>query len=122
MSRFSKAEAEARGWEFFHAVERRIEDLGDGVFRDVPGVLRAERYVNGHKVTEEGDTLGKLLERIHFYEKHRDGLPSAEAEVNIHAEPDPDPVHHDHTQENPIVPGPWPEEDVTDASDSATES
>lgn len=135
MSRFSKAEAEARGWAFFHNASARVEDLGDGLSRAFPAVLRAERYVGTHKVTEEGHSIGQLLERIHLYEKHRDGLPEVQPVVdkdeagdaiyNSGVQTGVDLVHHDHTVgegESPLVPGPWPEEAAPSGEDPPAES
>jgi hypothetical protein len=76
MSRFSKAEAEARGWAFTHAQPATIEDLGDGITRSTPASYRAEKSRPGGMVTEEGETIGLLLERIHSWERLQDSLPS----------------------------------------------
>lgn len=111
MSRFSKAEAEARGWSFFHSQDEETVNLGNGVTRTKPASLRAERYVSrpgqaNQLVSEEAETIGKLLERINHYEVHVDSLPDYTP-----SDPPVDPplpsVLYDHTVpegENPIVP------------------
>lgn len=62
MSRFSRSEAEARGWAIVH----ESDDL-----------IRAEKQYNGRLVNEEAHSEGLLLERINAYEQHLEGLPQA---------------------------------------------
>jgi hypothetical protein len=84
MSRFSKAEAERLGWEFVHKQDEIVEDLGDGITRTTPAVLRAEKRIGTSLINETAETIGKLLERIHLYEKQPLALPGS-------PEPGPDP-------------------------------
>lgn len=76
MSRFSKSEAEARGWVFVHAEEATTEITSEtqGEQRTRPGSYTAERYFalpgrSAKRITEQADTLGKLLEQIHAFER-----------------------------------------------------
>lgn len=111
MSRFSKAEAESRGWQFFHKTEDEYTDLGNGISRFKAASLRAEKYVSrpglaANLVSEEAETIGKLLERIHLYEQHLEGLPDytpAPPEPDVEA---PKVTYDPSVQqgENPIVP------------------
>lgn len=74
MSRFSKAEAEARGWVFVHEDEGQSVEISDpqhgnaNLEARLPR-YRAERNFNGKLINEEADSLGLLLERIHSFEQ-----------------------------------------------------
>jgi pyruvate/2-oxoglutarate dehydrogenase complex dihydrolipoamide acyltransferase (E2) component len=71
MSRFSKTEAESLGWKFTHhsAADTVVTSGTQGEVRNVPETNVAEKYVNGTLITEQGETMGKLLERINAYEE-----------------------------------------------------
>lgn len=106
MSRFSKAEAERRGWAFVSDVKEVVTDLGDGLQRVKAASLRAEKYVDGSRINEEAESIGKLLERIHAYEAHRDGLPDMAAPP-LPPDPELPKVKFDGTvprSANPLVP------------------
>jgi hypothetical protein len=96
MSRFSKAEAEARGWRIFHEGEEStvVTSGTQGESRFTPASYRAEKYVSlpgqsATLVTEEGDSIGKLLERINAYEAELEKkMPELTArEVDLSGEP-----------------------------------
>jgi hypothetical protein len=79
MSRFSKAGAEAKGWVFVHEREEHVilESGTQNRSRTVPATLRAEKYVSrpgqaSTLINEEGETMGKLLERIYLYEEQQE--------------------------------------------------
>lgn len=91
MSRFSKAEAELRGWLFTHNAPAATENLGDGIYRTTPADLRAEKIVDGHVFTEQAETIGKLLERIHLHERSQQDKLA----------PSPEPVTAEVTHEGP---------------------
>lgn len=97
MSRFSKKEAEARGWVFVHKSPERIEaNSGDPQGRSlrIAPSVRAEKYVslpgrNATLINEEAETMGLLLERIHAYEQHleRTRITKEPAPVDESVEP-----------------------------------
>jgi len=75
MSRFSKAEAEARGWVFVHYSEDEtlVTSETQGETRYLPASYRAEKYFSlpgqGQSlINEEAETLGLLLEKIYAFE------------------------------------------------------
>lgn len=79
MSRFSKAEAEARGWAFVHNREEFDVSTSDtqGESRTIPTTVRAEKYVSlpgqgASLVNIEAESMGLLLERIAKYEAEHD--------------------------------------------------
>lgn len=81
MSRFSKADAEARGWVFVHdkGAENVVTSEVQSEVRHLPRSIRAEKIVSrpnagSYVVNEEAETLGLLLERIHAFERHLDSL------------------------------------------------
>ena len=76
MSRFSKAEAEALGWKFIHNVEAdaTVTSETQGEVRFSPETHVAEKYHSvaggpSQIIHEEGETMGKLLERINLFEE-----------------------------------------------------
>lgn len=76
MSRFSKSEAEAHGWVFVHSAdpEEVVTSSTQGEVRRVPGTHVAEKYHSiaggpSQLIHEEGETMGKLLERIYLFEE-----------------------------------------------------
>ena len=97
MSRFSKSEAEARGWAFVHSVEADevVTSGTQGEVRRTPESHVAEKYFDppsgiGSKqlIHEEGETIGKLLERIAWQEARFDALSDVNAEpVGIERNP-----------------------------------
>lgn len=103
MSRFSKADAEARGWVFVHdsPAEDIVTSEVQGEVRSVPRSIRAEKILSlpgkgSQVVNEEAESMGLLLERIHAFEAHHDQLrqeivvpavaPSAEPAVRYFAD------------------------------------
>lgn len=85
MSRFSKSEAEVRGWIFTHARTEREVPTSDSTVRTEPASYVAERYLSlpGQSATlihEEGESIGKLLERISLFEAH---LESKNAQTTV---------------------------------------
>lgn len=75
MSEFTKADAEAAGWVFTHAVEEASFSLSEtqGRSQVSPGDFRAEKYVSlpgraAKLVTEQAESEEKLVERIGLYE------------------------------------------------------
>lgn len=78
MSRFSKAAAEALGWSFYHDSPEVVLNDGNnqsGVSKKVPASVRAEKFLSlpgqaAKRITEEAETIGKLLERINAFEQH----------------------------------------------------
>lgn len=84
MSRFSKAEAEARGWAIVHGREERQVPTAAGEFRVIPGSYRAEKYLpDGTLINEEGETVGLLLERISAKESQIESLDRKTTEAVI---------------------------------------
>jgi hypothetical protein len=81
MSRFSKSEAESKGWVFAHAQkeERTLRPRdAQGRTQVLPPSYRAEKRVDtslGDKlINEEAESMGLLLERIHAYETFQSRL------------------------------------------------
>lgn len=70
MSRFSRADAEAKGWKIVHEREEfTINESGtQGRTRLQPASYRAEKIADGHTINEEAESIGLLLERISLYE------------------------------------------------------
>ena len=93
MSRFSKAEAEAAGWRFVHTQKEEHHRYGQNV-RVIPGLVRAEKNHGEHMVTDEAETIGKLLEKIHEHEQ-RWAVP---------APPAPEPVENEGVGLIPDIP------------------
>lgn len=84
MSRFSKAEAESRGWAIVHEREERNVPTAAGEFRVIPGSYRAEKYLSdGTLINEEGETVGLLLERIAAKETQIESLGRTTTEAVI---------------------------------------
>lgn len=74
MSRFSKSEAESLGWMFVHNMDADVVLTSgtQGEVRHTPETHVAEKYApNGALIHEEGETMGKLLERINLYEENQ---------------------------------------------------
>lgn len=99
MSRFSRAEAESKGWVFYHEREEHSLNAnpGRGISRLVPATLRAEKYVSlpgqaASLIREEGETEGLLLERISQYEAHLERVS-----------PKPQPARYDEADELRVV-------------------
>lgn len=90
MSRFSKAEAIRRGWQFVaDKPEEVVSSDGDpqGRIRVIPRSLIAEKWHSppgraGGFVREEGATMGLLLERIHSWECHQESFETEEEPVS----------------------------------------
>ena len=81
MSRFSKAEVEARGWSIAHERDEYevVTSETQGERRIVPATYRAEKMLDtGHLLNEEATSMGLLLERITLVEK---GLEAAKPKV-----------------------------------------
>lgn len=92
MSRFSKAEAEARGWAFAHSSDEEniVTSETQGETRVRPTSVRAEKTLSGGgMINEEAETLGKLLERIAAYEAHLEQktVEQTPVPVNVDAVP-----------------------------------
>jgi pyruvate/2-oxoglutarate dehydrogenase complex dihydrolipoamide acyltransferase (E2) component len=104
MSRFSRAEAEAKGWRFAHSSEEEVTITSEtqGETRVRPASVRAEKTLSGGgMINEEAETMGKLLERIHSYEEQleRKNIEQTAVPVNVEeeapADPDTDlPIRH----------------------------
>jgi len=70
MSRFSRSEAESKGWVIVHEDENQAH-------------YRAENYIDGVKVEASGVSEGKLLEAINAHHAHLDSfLPVEDARVD----------------------------------------
>lgn len=132
MSRFSKTEAEKRGWTFVHNAEGYTDDLGDGRFRVTPGNLRAEKYVRHEGrvptlISEQAETTGLLLERIFAWEEQHQPLEGLPEPTPIPDAPKVKLVHDVVQGANPIRPADEPDEDaprefhVTDANGDPVE-
>jgi hypothetical protein len=98
MSRFSRAEAEARGWVFVHEQPKQVVNTSgtQGEQRIIPPSLRAERYVNGVLINESAESEGKLLERIALYESRLDANLEADEATLI---PEPEGLTFDADEE-----------------------
>lgn len=90
MSRFSKSEAESRGWKFVHSVEADevLTSGTQGEYRKTAESHVAEKYqsVEGGPsqiIHEEGETMGKLLERIALYEARMDSYVRPDQGVEV---------------------------------------
>lgn len=88
MSRFSKHEAEALGWRFVHNVEADhvVTSTTQGEVRHTPETHVAEKYHSvaggpSQLIHEEGETMGKLLERIHWFEENQRRLQPESVEA-----------------------------------------
>ena len=84
MSRFSKSEAEALGWKFTHHTDEDtlLTSGTQGEYRIVPENNTAEKYQNNTLITEHGETMGKLLERIAWYEENQKRIAPEEVNPN----------------------------------------
>jgi pyruvate/2-oxoglutarate dehydrogenase complex dihydrolipoamide acyltransferase (E2) component len=92
MSRFSRAEAEARGWQIVHERDEytTIESETQGRTQYTPPTIRAEKSLSGGgMINEEAESMGKLLERIHAYEQHQEskGIKQTATPINEAAVP-----------------------------------
>jgi pyruvate/2-oxoglutarate dehydrogenase complex dihydrolipoamide acyltransferase (E2) component len=92
MSRFSRAEAEARGWQIVHERDgyTTIESETQGRTQYTPPTIRAEKSLSGGgMINEEAETMGKLLERIHAHEQHLEskGIKQTATPINEAAVP-----------------------------------
>ena len=83
MSRYSKAEAEARGWRFVHEKDEEIVHTAAGEQRIIPANIQAEKTVGTTLVTEQAETIGLLLERIARYEATQETLSTKETPTDI---------------------------------------
>lgn len=99
MSRFSKADAEALGWSFYHKSDEVVLRDGDnelGISKKVPASLRAEKMIDLpgsdlFRTTEEAPTIGLLLERIAAFEAHLEARLAADpGEVDARASDEPE--------------------------------
>lgn len=79
MHQLSKSAAEEAGWVFFHEQEERTETIANRP-QVIPASYRAEKVIDDQtKLTEEGETMELLLERIHAAECNLAGVPVFEA-------------------------------------------
>lgn len=88
MSRFSQAEAEARGWKIVHEqTEQTVETSAtQGEFRTTPASYVAEKWFNDTPVHEQAESIGKLLEKIEWQESRFEALSAPTA---FNPEPEP---------------------------------
>lgn len=94
MSRFSRADAEANGWNIVHedpgaSVEINDPQHGDANLGARLPAYRAEKYVNGKLVNEYAESEGLLLERIYLYEQNQERIAGPKT---VEAPIDPDVV------------------------------
>jgi pyruvate/2-oxoglutarate dehydrogenase complex dihydrolipoamide acyltransferase (E2) component len=83
MSRFSQAEAEARGWSIVHQRGEYKTHAGPGLEETHPATIVAEKYHSppgqrGSLIHEEAPTIGLLLERINLWEQQYGNVQEAE--------------------------------------------
>ena len=107
MSRFSKKEAEARGWRFVHeqAAGDVITSETQGEVRHLEGILRAEKDFNGLLINESAESQGKLLERIAAFEATQDAVAASQEaeEPEIVAERDEQPNRTVHLPSGEVI-------------------
>jgi hypothetical protein len=126
MSRFSKAEAEARGWVFVHYSEDEVLITSEtqGETRHLPASYRAEKYFSlpgqgASLINEEAETLGLLLEKIYAFEHQVEvkGYVLTPAPVEIVGPVDEAGIEQRtvHTSEGVISEEEWSSRERTDA-------
>lgn len=90
MGRFSRHDAEEKGWVFVAERGERtvIESEVQGRTQTLSGYCRAEKYVDqpsGHQtlINETAETMGKLLEQIAAYEANQERIATDTVEAPI---------------------------------------
>lgn len=103
MSRFSKKEAQARGWRFVHDEPAHdvIESSTQGRSRHVPRNIRAEKDTGPGLgiVNAQGESEGLVLEQIAFIEAQLEGAVAPQATVIVAGEEGPEAISEAEYQE-----------------------